>query len=131
MFIYPCEPERDYIKRVVATAGDTVEVRCNVVYVNGEAVPSKLVVPLTTVRRPRRATTIRSGTRDRSASTEETVNGKSYDTYHDPVRVERERLLAQGMLTDGASRDFPARDHALPPTCANVQDGGEEHRASR
>src|SRR4051794_17152158 len=43
VFIYPCDPERDYIKRVVALAGDTVEVRCNIVYVNGKAVPSKMV----------------------------------------------------------------------------------------
>src|SRR6185437_13709926 len=42
VFIYPCDPDRDYIKRVIATAGQTVEVRCNVVYVDGVAVPSKL-----------------------------------------------------------------------------------------
>jgi signal peptidase I len=45
VFMNPCTPEKDFIKRVVAVAGDTVEVRCNILYVNGEAVPSELVDP--------------------------------------------------------------------------------------
>ncbi|MGN6104196.1 MAG: signal peptidase I, partial [Kofleriaceae bacterium] len=40
VFAMPCEPERDYIKRVVGLAGDTVEMRCNTLYVNGAVVPS-------------------------------------------------------------------------------------------
>src|SRR5206468_2579101 len=43
VFIYPCDPDRDYIKRVVALASDSVEVRCNVVYVNGVAVQNELI----------------------------------------------------------------------------------------
>src|SRR4051794_37844267 len=43
VFVQPCEPDRDYIKRVVATAGETIEVRCNVVYVDGKAVQNELV----------------------------------------------------------------------------------------
>ncbi|HEX4453143.1 MAG TPA: signal peptidase I [Kofleriaceae bacterium] len=39
VFIYPCDPDRDYIKRVIATAGETVETRCGVLYVDGVAVP--------------------------------------------------------------------------------------------
>ena len=43
VFIYPCDPDRDYIKRVIATAGDTVETRCGVLYVNGMIVADTFV----------------------------------------------------------------------------------------
>ena len=39
VFIYPREPEKDFIKRVVAIAGDRVEVKDNQLTVNGQAVP--------------------------------------------------------------------------------------------
>jgi signal peptidase I len=42
VFANPCDG-RDFIKRIVAVAGDTVEVRCNVLYINGVAVPEQLV----------------------------------------------------------------------------------------
>jgi signal peptidase I len=38
VFVYPCEPIKDFVKRIVALEGDTVEVRCDQLYVNGEAV---------------------------------------------------------------------------------------------
>ena len=43
VFHQPCQPERQYIKRVIAFANDTVEIRCGVLYVNHRAVPSELV----------------------------------------------------------------------------------------
>lgn len=43
VFMNPCTPERDFIKRAVAIAGDTVEVRCSVLYVNGQPVSDTYV----------------------------------------------------------------------------------------
>lgn len=39
VFRYPCDTRFDYVKRVVGVAGDSVEVRCRNVFVNGEALP--------------------------------------------------------------------------------------------
>jgi signal peptidase I len=43
VYAHPCDTRKDFVKRVVALAGDTIEVRCTVLYVNGEAVPRELV----------------------------------------------------------------------------------------
>jgi len=45
VFKQPCTPERDFIKRIVAVGGDTVEVRCDVLYVNGLEVKETLTDP--------------------------------------------------------------------------------------
>jgi signal peptidase I len=38
VFVYPLDPTKDFIKRVVGTPGDSVEIRDKRVYVNGERV---------------------------------------------------------------------------------------------
>jgi signal peptidase I len=40
VFQNPCHPSISFVKRVVAVAGDTVEVRCNQLYRNGAPVPT-------------------------------------------------------------------------------------------
>ena len=37
IFKYPCDPSKNYVKRVIGLPGDTVEIRGGVMYVNGEA----------------------------------------------------------------------------------------------
>lgn len=43
VFWFPCEPRKAFVKRVVAVGGDTVEVRCTRLWVNGEPVARELV----------------------------------------------------------------------------------------
>ena len=39
VFRFPVEPDKDFIKRTVAVAGDKVEIRNKKVWINDEAVP--------------------------------------------------------------------------------------------
>jgi signal peptidase I len=39
VFRYPRDPDIDYVKRVVAVAGDTVEIKDDILYINGEPQP--------------------------------------------------------------------------------------------
>src|SRR4051794_906344 len=96
VFQYPCDMDRDYIKRVVALAGDTVEVRCNVVYVNGKAIPSTIVLD---GERCSYKDYDEQGDRwfTRQCSRyREVVDGNAHDTFHDPERPLREARTAKG-----------------------------------
>ena len=117
VFIYPCDPDRDYIKRVVALAGDTVEVRCNVVYVNGEAVPSQEVD--VEKYEDYDDTTGKWSFRDVSRY-RETVNGKNYETFHNADRPQMEEMRKLGTHDQGDARDFPRPDNPFPPKCSTT-----------
>ncbi len=120
VFKYPCDPDRDYIKRVIATENQTVEVRCNVVYVDGNAVPFKMTEGATCHHEDYDDHDNRWYTRSCSRY-QETVNGGVYDTYHDEERPKRDKLIADGQpQADG--RDFPLRSQPFPPSCSQTEE---------
>ncbi len=123
VFIYPCDPAKDFIKRIVALEGDTVEVRCDILYVNGEAVPSELnddvdcsywdIDP--------------GGWAEKECSLYiETVAGSEYQTIFDSLRpLDDERRAARPSMS---YRSLPG-NHDFPlggiPTCADDINVGE------
>lgn len=121
VFKYPCDPERDYIKRVVALENDTVEVRCNVVYINGNPVASKLV-------QGQGCSYEDYDERDSSWFTrycsryEEIAEAGTYHTYHDAERPSRDARAVEGSLVSGDQRDFPLRSDLSPPSCEASDD---------
>ncbi|HEU0029504.1 MAG TPA: signal peptidase I [Kofleriaceae bacterium] len=125
VFAQPCETDRDYIKRVIALAGETVEVRCNVVYVNGKPIPNKLVQEQCKHDdfeeppddgKPGKGPA-GDGWFERSCSKyEETVEGMAYFTYHDPERPTRDRGPVSSRPN---TKDFPDE---IPRHCANQID---------
>jgi signal peptidase I len=116
VFVQPCEPDKDYIKRVVATAGQSVEVRCNVVYVDGKAVESRLA--LDGDRCSYDDYNERDDTWFASTCSEytERVGDREYETYHDQRRPQRDLEAKQGTLSYADPRDFPMLDgdHQAP-----------------
>jgi signal peptidase I len=118
VFMQPCDPERDYIKRVIATAGQTVEVRCHVVYVDGTAVDHRLVDGDTCRYEDKEEGSPTWYERSCSKYAEK-VDGHEYFTFHEaerPIRDERARAGTE--IASGDGRDFPRLDTRFPPSCA-------------
>jgi len=135
VFIQPCEPEKDYIKRVVATEGQTVEVRCNVLYVDGKKVDNELFEGAScSYEDQNEGSDIWYG---RPCSEYiERVDGHAYHTYHDEDRPARDLKFAkEGSLPPSdyrdykdykvfADKDFPRIDYPHPaPRCPVEADG--------
>ena len=122
VFMQPCQTERDYIKRVVALAGDTVEVRCNVVYVNGKPIENHLVDAKCSYK-DYVDSAEGPGTKwtDKPCSLySERVGENEYFTYHDPGRPGRdEALRTTGTLPEGDGKDFP---QSVLYSCSNSTD---------
>ena len=120
VFIQPCTPEKDFIKRVIATEGQTVEVRCNVVYVDGTPIENHLVKGAGCSYEDQDEGSDHWRTTECSEY-QERVDGHAYFTFHDPGRPRRDAELAkQGSLAFSNSYDFPKLDGPrLPPSCEN------------
>jgi signal peptidase I len=124
VFMQPCEPDRDYIKRVVATEGQSVEVRCNVVYVDGKPVEHQLIEGKGCSYQDQNEVTGEWYPKECSEYVER-VDGHEYLTYHDAERPLRDEQLAkEGSLASSDDKDFPKLDRApQPPSCPIQADG--------
>lgn len=112
VFVQPCDG-RDFIKRVVATAGQTVEVRCDVLYVDGVAVPSTMVEDGASCHYQNQQTEGGPWVPMTCSRYREVVAGKGYDTYHSSERPNRVGL-------PNTTHDFPEPSavDADVPTCS-------------
>jgi len=125
VFMNPCTPDKDFIKRVVAIAGDTVEVRCNILYVNGKVVPTEVVQEEGCAYDDYDEISGRwNAPRPDCSRWHEHHGGETYTTLHGADRPARDRALAderdrgsamyfdpEGSFADGVAfmnnHDFP------------------------
>jgi signal peptidase I len=117
VFIQPCSPDRDYIKRVIATEGQSVEVRCNVVYVDGKPNDDKLVRGADCSYEDRREGSSLWFEQPCSEYAE-WVGDREYRTFHDDDRPRRDQLALRGQLVTPDHFDFPRLSGPQqPPSC--------------
>lgn len=123
VFINPCTPEKDYIKRVVAVAGDTVEVRCDQLYVNGELVPYEYVDDEGRCQHWDHTRIGDDWHMEPCSLYRETVGDRTYEVIHPPERPEIMKKLLAGERPNGIDlgyHDFPTSRGV--PDCAPHED---------
>ncbi|HEY5946543.1 MAG TPA: signal peptidase I [Kofleriaceae bacterium] len=118
VFRYPCDSDRDYIKRMIAKGGDTVEVRCNVVYVNGKPIANTLVQGSDSCSYRDYDEHDHRWFARQCSRYRETLGSHTYEVFHDPERPARD---SKG--NEGDRRDFPWREMAEPPNCGLADEG--------
>jgi signal peptidase I len=114
VFKYPCDRDRDYVSRVVALPGETVEVRCNLIYINGTAVPQTLVA----------AKTSYMDRYEENGSWE----ARSVSRFHEVLGDHPHDLFSSAERTETEGhpvRDFPIRGNP-PPSCDNADVAHDE-----
>lgn len=115
VFVYPCEPQKDFIKRIVALEGDLVEVRCDKLYVNNEVVKLEALEGecfYWDVGYPG------SDWEERECKLyKESLGGHDYQVIHDNYPVTPGEIGAM---------DFPS---TTLPTCRNTGSGGANESA--
>jgi len=119
VFKNPCTPEKDFIKRIVAVEGDTVEVRCNILYVNGQPSPSELVAERDCKYWDHREDDDTGWKLETNCSRyREHLGGATFDTMHEADRPERDRRRIKAgdhLPYEPAFHDFPPLPESLNP----------------
>lgn len=123
VFKNPCTPERDFIKRIVGLPGDTIEVRCNHLIVNGAPVPEELVDATCSYWNQDERTKVWS--QEECSHYRETLGGFSFSTHHGPLRPREDDHSA---LHDFPKLDVPPADQM--PIC-DGQDNNKQSTADR
>jgi signal peptidase I len=132
VFEYPCQPQVDFVSRLIALPGDTVEVRCDVLYLNGRAVETRLVDGAYTYMD-------RDGftgpwSEERGSRHAETLDGATYHVLHGAERPEADRVRADSPAAPyerlAGNRDFP---DARVPVCLamGVEEPGQSAAPGR
>jgi signal peptidase I len=127
VFINPCTPDKDYIKRVIALGGDTVEVRCDRIYVNGEMAHYEHATDAGECAHWDYDSRTGEGWHLEECSLyRETLGGRTYETLFDPSRpgsdLERDAVESPPLFDPGdfANHDFP--NGMGVPDCAPHED---------
>lgn len=90
VYVNPCEPDKDFVHRIVALGGDTVEVRCDILYVNGAAAAVRSLKEECVYWEP---SEIDGSWTERSCVTYlEKLGDREYEVIHPPDRRDRDRL---------------------------------------
>src|SRR5262249_32294900 len=112
----------------IATEGQTVEVRCNVVYVDGQPIENHLSVGGDRCSYEDQDEFSLRWSRRSCSEYVEHVDGHTYHVYHDPSRPARDEELQRdgtpaAPLAAGDAHAFPSLDHPTPPACPKPADG--------
>jgi signal peptidase I len=110
VYAHPCDTRKDFVKRVVALAGDTVEVRCTVLYVNGEPVPRELVEAADAYRDYDEE--VRTWNDERVSRWRERLDGTAFDIY-----LDAEQATPNG---EPDMHDYPMDERV--PVCPGVSE---------
>ena len=111
VFIYPKDPDKDFIKRIVAIEGDTVEVRDDVLYVNGKAV-ERQKIPGDCEYWDIEEEETQSWGRKLCDRYRETIDGHSFVAFYDrnsqPKSFSQTTVPAHNVFVMGDNRDHSA-----------------------
>ncbi len=113
VFTYPSNERLDYIKRVVAVEGDTVEIRCLQLHINGVAVPRQVAAGECTFDDFDRSTELWET--EPCTRFVETLDGQSFSVFEEP----------------GSGELFKKARSTRPGTAANVWWSSQPGRGSR